>query len=123
MRRDGPLAPAGLEASLYRLYREFFERAERKRRWSLRDDIPWGRCNPALDPAVADIVTWVAPNPGAAPPFPGPVATCKGVPPPALAPAAPNHRPFLPDGGGCGRNGPNGRRGHGGPGTPVARKS
>ena len=56
MRRDGPLVPADLEAALYRLYREFFERAERKRRWSLRDDIPWGQCNPALDPAVADIV-------------------------------------------------------------------
>src|SRR5262249_27476699 len=30
--------------------------AERKRRWSLRDDIPWHQCNPALDPAVADVV-------------------------------------------------------------------
>ena len=56
MQRDGPLVPADLEAALYRLYREFFEVAERRRRWSLRDDIPWSRCNPALDPAVADIV-------------------------------------------------------------------
>ena len=56
MQRDGPLVPADLEAALYRLYREFFELAERKRRWSRSDDIPWGRCNPALDPAVADIV-------------------------------------------------------------------
>ena len=56
MRRDGPLVPADLEAALYGLYREFFERAERKRRWSLRDDIPWGCCNAALDPAVADVV-------------------------------------------------------------------
>ena len=40
MRRDGPLVPADLEAALYGLYREFFEHAERKRRWSLRDDIP-----------------------------------------------------------------------------------
>ena len=56
MQREGPFAPAALEAALYHLYREFFEHAERKRRWSLRDDIPWGRCNPALDPAVADIV-------------------------------------------------------------------
>src|SRR5206468_2632586 len=30
-----------LRAGLYRLYRDFFDRAERKRRWSLREDIPW----------------------------------------------------------------------------------
>jgi acyl-[acyl-carrier-protein] desaturase len=56
MRPEGPLVPADLEAALYRPYRAFFERAERKRRWSLRDDIPWGRCNRALDPAVTDVV-------------------------------------------------------------------
>jgi acyl-[acyl-carrier-protein] desaturase len=56
MRQDGLAVPANLEADLYQLYREFFERAERKRRWSLRDDIPWDRCNPTLSPAVADIV-------------------------------------------------------------------
>src|SRR5262249_12791255 len=28
-------------AGLYRLYRQFFDLAERKRRWSLADDIPW----------------------------------------------------------------------------------
>ena len=31
-----------LEAALYRLYRQSFDRAEKKRRWSLRHDIPWG---------------------------------------------------------------------------------
>ena len=51
-----PPPAAGLESSLFRLYRDFFDRAERKRRWSLRDDIPWHQCNPALDPAVADVV-------------------------------------------------------------------
>jgi acyl-[acyl-carrier-protein] desaturase len=56
MGRPDPTAPAGLEAALYGLYREFFDRAERKRRWSLRDDIPWGQCNRALAPAVADVV-------------------------------------------------------------------
>ena len=45
-----------LEAALYRLYREFFDRADRKRRWSLRDDIPWRQCGGATDPAVADVV-------------------------------------------------------------------
>src|SRR5579884_951083 len=45
-----------LEAELYRLYRDFFNRAEKKRRWSLRDDIPWEQCNASLDPAIADVV-------------------------------------------------------------------
>src|SRR6266404_9168978 len=43
-------------AKVYRLYREYFDRAEKKRRWSLKDDIPWTQCNRALDPAVADVV-------------------------------------------------------------------
>jgi acyl-[acyl-carrier-protein] desaturase len=43
-------------ARIYRLYRDYFDMAERKRRWSLRDDIPWDECNGALDPAVADVV-------------------------------------------------------------------
>lgn len=46
----------GLEAAVYRLYREFFDAAERKRRWSVRDDIPWAEAEPDLDPAVADVV-------------------------------------------------------------------
>jgi acyl-[acyl-carrier-protein] desaturase len=45
-----------VEAALYQLYREFFDRAEAKRRWSLRGDIPWEQCNRALDPAIADVV-------------------------------------------------------------------
>ena len=47
---------ADLRAGLYRLYRDFFDRAERKRRWSLADDIPWGQVNRAMDPAVTDVV-------------------------------------------------------------------
>ncbi len=43
-------------AATYRLYREFFDLAEKKRRWRLRDDIPWKQCNPSLDPAIADVV-------------------------------------------------------------------
>ena len=41
---------------LYRLYRDFFAKAERKRRWSLEDDIPWDQVNRSLTPAVADVV-------------------------------------------------------------------
>jgi acyl-[acyl-carrier-protein] desaturase len=45
-----------MAAAITRLYRDFFDRAERKRRWSLRDDIPWDQCNRSLDPAIADII-------------------------------------------------------------------
>jgi len=46
----------GLEEAFYRLYREFFDQAERKRRWSIQDDIPWDQVNPAMPPAVANVV-------------------------------------------------------------------
>ncbi len=46
----------GLLACIYRLYRDYFDLAEKKRRWSLRDDIPWDDCNGALDPAIVDVV-------------------------------------------------------------------
>jgi acyl-[acyl-carrier-protein] desaturase len=45
-----------LEATFWSLYRDFFDRAERKRRWSVRDDIPWDQCNPHLKPAIANVV-------------------------------------------------------------------
>jgi acyl-[acyl-carrier-protein] desaturase len=45
-----------IEQAFYRMYREFFDRAEKKRRWSLRDDIPWHQCNKNLNPAIADVV-------------------------------------------------------------------
>jgi acyl-[acyl-carrier-protein] desaturase len=45
-----------LEAAFWRLYRDFFDLAEKKRRWNLREDIPWDQCNPRLNPAVADVV-------------------------------------------------------------------
>jgi acyl-[acyl-carrier-protein] desaturase len=44
-----------LEASLWRLYRDFFEQAERKRRWSL-PELDCTPCNNNLDPAIADVV-------------------------------------------------------------------
>jgi acyl-[acyl-carrier-protein] desaturase len=47
---------AELLAAIYRLFREYFDKAEKKRRWSIRDDIPWQACNRSLDPAIADVV-------------------------------------------------------------------
>src|SRR5437763_475954 len=49
---DNPVLREGLN----RLYREFFDQAERRRRWSLADDIPWGQVNRSMDPAIADVV-------------------------------------------------------------------
>jgi acyl-[acyl-carrier-protein] desaturase len=45
-----------VRAKIYHLYRDYFDRAEKKRRWSLVDDIPWDQCNRGLDPAIADVV-------------------------------------------------------------------
>lgn len=46
----------GLEEAYYRLFREFFDKAEKKRRWSIRDDIPWDQVNPNLNSAIADVL-------------------------------------------------------------------
>jgi acyl-[acyl-carrier-protein] desaturase len=48
--------PPELEAAFWRMFREFFNKAERRRRWNIEDDIPWDQCNPKLNPAVADVV-------------------------------------------------------------------
>lgn len=45
-----------LRAVLGAMQREFFRRAERRRRWSIEDDIPWAQVNRSMDPAVADVV-------------------------------------------------------------------
>src|SRR4051812_38642477 len=45
-----------LEREIWAIYQEFFDLAERRRRWNLRDDIPWDQCNPATSPAVADVI-------------------------------------------------------------------
>jgi acyl-[acyl-carrier-protein] desaturase len=50
------LDASGLEEAFYRLYREFFDQAERKRRWSIQDDIPWEKVNRGLPPAIANVV-------------------------------------------------------------------
>ena len=52
LRPDNPEVKAGL----LRLYRDFFDLAEKKRRWSLADDIPWHQVNRNLNPAIADVV-------------------------------------------------------------------
>ncbi len=55
---DIPLTPEPpeLQAALYQQFRDYFDLAERKRRWSIRGDIPWEACNPSLNPALADVV-------------------------------------------------------------------
>ena len=40
-----------LRVRFYRMYRNFFDRAERKRRWSVAEDVPWDQVNRSL-PAV-----------------------------------------------------------------------
>jgi len=45
-----------LDKAIWQLYRNFFDLAEKRRRWSIRDDIPWDQCNPRLNPAIADVV-------------------------------------------------------------------
>lgn len=50
------LDTTGLEEAYYRLYREFFARAERKRRWRVDEDIPWQLANKDLPPEIADVV-------------------------------------------------------------------
>jgi acyl-[acyl-carrier-protein] desaturase len=45
-----------VRARIYRAYRDYFDKAERKRRWNVREDIPWDQCNPGIDPVVADVV-------------------------------------------------------------------
>jgi acyl-[acyl-carrier protein] desaturase len=50
-----PDSPEVLQAT-YRLFRDYFDMAERKRRWSIKDDIPWAECNRSLSPALADVV-------------------------------------------------------------------
>src|ERR1700722_15676954 len=50
-----PESPAVLDA-IYRLFRDYFDLAEKKRRWSIREDVPWAQCNRSLNPAIADVV-------------------------------------------------------------------
>lgn len=47
---------AEFDKEIYQIFRDFFNLAERKRRWSIEDDIPWDKCSKSLNPAIADIV-------------------------------------------------------------------
>src|SRR5215469_4211037 len=51
-----PINSEGLEKAYFRIYRDFFDMAEKKRRWSLREDIPWDQVNRDVLPAIADVV-------------------------------------------------------------------
>jgi acyl-[acyl-carrier-protein] desaturase len=51
-----PTLPPELERRVWQMFREFFDLAERRRRWRVADDIPWDECNPAINPVVADVV-------------------------------------------------------------------
>ena len=51
-----PINSEGLEQAYFRLYRDFFDKAERNRRWSLREDIPWDQVNRNVVPAIADVI-------------------------------------------------------------------
>ena len=49
-RRGAVSSTARFREEVYRMYMDFFEVAEKKRRWSVHDDIPWDK----LDPSVYD---------------------------------------------------------------------
>jgi acyl-[acyl-carrier-protein] desaturase len=49
---DGP----ALNREIWKVYREFFDRAERRRRWSMERDIPWHHCNPNTPREIADVI-------------------------------------------------------------------
>jgi acyl-[acyl-carrier-protein] desaturase len=55
MTNSFPVDPE-IERTLWRIYRDFFDMAERNRRWRVREDIPWDQCNPNLDPAIGDVI-------------------------------------------------------------------
>lgn len=47
---------AAIKGQIYHLYRDYFNRAERRRRWNLETDIPWAQCNAGKNPVLADII-------------------------------------------------------------------
>lgn len=53
-----PLKPESPEvlAQIYRLFRDYFDKAEKKRRWSIKDDIPWKQCNRSLPRPISDVL-------------------------------------------------------------------
>lgn len=55
---DGPAPNDNPETrrKIWQAYREYFDKAERKRRWNVREDIPWDSVNKDIDPVVADVI-------------------------------------------------------------------
>jgi acyl-[acyl-carrier-protein] desaturase len=51
-----PVENPETRAKIYAAYRDYFDKAEKKRRWNVRDDIPWDKVNPGTDPVIADVV-------------------------------------------------------------------
>ncbi|HKB04549.1 MAG TPA: acyl-ACP desaturase [Gemmataceae bacterium] len=56
MTRSAAIDHPEVRSHVYRAYRDYFDKAERKRRWNVRTDIPWDQCNPGIDPTIADVV-------------------------------------------------------------------
>lgn len=52
--RPGKRGRRAIEERLYREYMEFFEKAERERRWNVFTDIPWDKVNPDASDVLAD---------------------------------------------------------------------
>lgn len=47
---------ATFENRLYELYLDYFHKAEDRRRWNLKRDIPWNAVNRAADPEIVEVV-------------------------------------------------------------------
>ncbi len=51
-----PSFDPAMEKQIWKMYQDFFDTAERRRRWVIRDDIPWDKCNPHTTAAIANVV-------------------------------------------------------------------
>ena len=49
-------AAAEIEELFYNNFLKFIQKAEERRRWSITNDVPWDRVNPASSDLTADIV-------------------------------------------------------------------
>ncbi|MCX7666413.1 MAG: acyl-ACP desaturase [Gemmataceae bacterium] len=45
-----------LREKIYKVFRDYFKKAEKKRRWNIDTDIPWDQVNKDVDPVVADVI-------------------------------------------------------------------
>src|SRR5262245_12899398 len=56
MTEPEPVDNPEMRAKIWLAYREYFDLAERKRRWNIREDIPWDSVNKDIDPVIADVI-------------------------------------------------------------------